>query len=270
MRRLAIIAGAGDLPKRIALYCQEHDIDAIILSFHGNTREDIDGFPHFSFAIEKFQPIISCLQAQNITDVVMAGAIKRPSLWALRLDAMALRAVAHALTRGDDHLLRTIANFLESEAGVRVAGIGDYLPAFELPLGSLGCHAPDADAKTDIARANNILKRLAKADVGQAVAVQQGLILGIETIEGTDVMIARAGTLKRDGPGPILVKMPKTGQDRRFDLPTVGVDTIKNCQKAGFQGVCIARRDMVILDHDVLVAQANADDMFLWVQENLS
>jgi DUF1009 family protein len=100
-------------------------------------------------------------------------------------------------------------------------------------------------------------------DVGQAVVVQQGLVLGVEAIEGTDALIARAGEQRREGQGGVLVKLPKLGQDMRLDPPVIGVTTVENAAAAGLRGICIAAGGTAISDRDATLARAAALGLFI-------
>ena len=115
----------------------------------------------------------------------------------------------------------------------------------------------------DIARGVAVIRALGPLDVGQAVVVQQGLVLGIEAIEGTDALIERCGMLRRDGPGGVLVKMTKPTQDLRFDLPTVGVVTVERCAAAGLRGIAIEAGKTIALDRDAIAAQADRLGLFV-------
>src|SRR5262249_22908769 len=140
---------------------------------------------------------------------------------------------------GDDALLRAIGQAIEEEAGIRVIGIQDVFRDLLTPEGQLGRIAPDEDAQKDIKRGIEVAKALGQLDVGQSVVVQQGMVLGVEAIEGTDALVARTAGLKREGTGPVLVKIAKPQQDNRYDLPTIGPDTITSMIKSGIRGVAL-------------------------------
>ena len=106
-------------------------------------------------------------------------------------------------------------------------------------------------------------RALGVVDVGQSVVVQQGLVLGVEAIEGTDALLRRVGPLRRDGLGGILIKIAKPQQDRRIDLPTIGPVTIALAAEAGLRGIAVEAGSTIILDHDVTVAAADAAGLFL-------
>jgi len=131
------------------------------------------------------------------------------------------------------------------------------------PEGVLGNIKPDDQAQLDITRGQQVLLCLSQADVGQSVIVQLGVVLGVEAIEGTDALINRTASLKREGPGGVLVKIAKAQQDNRFDLPTIGLDTVKACQAAGLRGIAVEAGRSLCLERDAVIAAANAAGIFV-------
>ena len=115
----------------------------------------------------------------------------------------------------------------------------------------------------DIARAVDVVRALGRVDVGQGAVVQQGVVLAVEAIEGTDAMLARAATLKRPGPGGILLKLVKPGQDRRADLPTIGPATIRAAAAATLRGVAFEAGGTLLTDRHACIAEADAAGLFL-------
>ena len=105
------------------------------------------------------------------------------------------------------------------------------------PAGLLTKTAPDEAAMADMQRGIEVLKIIGAADIGQACVVQQGIVLAVEAVEGTDAMLSRVPAVARPGPAGVLVKLAKPGQERRADLPTIGLATIRHAQEAGLLGV---------------------------------
>jgi DUF1009 family protein len=108
-----------------------------------------------------------------------------------------------------------------------------------------------------------VARALGAVDVGQGCVVQQGLVLCVEAIEGTDEMLRRAGALRRPGPGGVLVKLVKPGQDRRADLPTVGPATIQAAHEAGLRGVAFEAGGTILAEREATVAAADRVGLFL-------
>lgn len=115
----------------------------------------------------------------------------------------------------------------------------------------------------DIVRGVAVVRALGAADVGQACVVQQGIVLALEAIEGTDAMLARAGALARPGPGGVLVKLVKPGQDRRADLPAIGPGTVLAAAAAGLRGIAFEAGGTILTDRPALVQAADDARLFL-------
>jgi hypothetical protein len=108
-----------------------------------------------------------------------------------------------------------------------------------------------------------VLAALGAADVGQAVVVQQGMVLGVEAIEGTDALIERCAGLRRDGPGGVLVKLAKPGQETRADLPTIGPDTVRRAAAAGLRGIAVGADAAIVIEREALVRLADEAGLFV-------
>jgi len=131
------------------------------------------------------------------------------------------------------------------------------------PAGVLGRHQPDAAAKADIARGLEAARELGAADIGQAVVVQQGVILGVESAEGTDALLARCASLAMDAPGGVLVKAKKPQQERRADLPAIGVNTVHNAKAAGLRGIAVEADHSLMLGRAQIIAAADEAGLFI-------
>jgi DUF1009 family protein len=190
--------------------------------------------------------------------------VRRPSLTSLRLDGRGKKAVVKwgRKALGDDKLLSIVINEIESE-GFRVVGIDSILGGMVVPQGLLGAIKPDDDAMADIAFGCRVARTLGSLDVGQAVVIQQGMVLGVEAIEGTDALLRRCGELRREGPGGVLVKVKKPLQEARADLPTIGPDTIKGAHAAGLKGIAVEAGGALVVERDRLVEAADAAGLFV-------
>ncbi len=207
---------------------------------------------------------IEALKAAGASDVVFAGGVRRPSLLKLGLDGRGAKLLAKVgkAALGDDKILSVLIAELEGD-GLKVVGADDILSGLLAVEGVLGRHRPDALAEADIVRAVEIGRTLGALDVGQAVVVQQGIVLGVEAVEGTDALIVRAGNLRREGPGGVLVKIKKPGQERRADLPTIGVGTVEACARAGLRGIAVEAGATLVLGRDEVAAAADAAGLFV-------
>lgn len=264
--KLGILAGRGTLPLRIVAHCRQTGRPFFVVAFEDQAAPDsFEGLPHAWVRLGAAGTALEELHSNGVREVVFAGGIKRPSLVALRPDARALKFFA-SIGRGalgDDGLLRAVVRALEEEEGLRVVGIDQVIGGLTVAPGTLGRHKPDDEARQDVERGMAVLAALAPCDVGQAVVVQDGLVLGIEAVEGTDALLARCAGLRRDGKGGVLVKLAKAGQETRVDLPTIGPETVRGAAAAGLRGIAIQAGRGLVVDREEVVAQADTAGLFV-------
>ena len=263
---LAIFAGGGRLPGDVAAAAIGRGRRVFILALEGAADPDIVApFPHAFVRWGAAGHIHRLLQEHGVRDVVMIGTVRRPGVRELLPDWEGVRVLARlgrAFLGGDDHLLSAVVRVF-GEYGFRVIGVQDVLTEVLAPAGVLTRAAPDAADWDDIMRGQTAAAALGSVDVGQGCVVQQGLVLAVEAIEGTDAMLARAGKLARPGRGGVLVKLVKPGQERRVDLPAIGPTTIANAAAAGLRGIAISAGGALIADRARTIADADAAGLFL-------
>ncbi len=264
---LGMIVGGGLMPQRAAAaaLAAGRRPHVVVLEGFGDPR-DYAAYPHITCRLGAAGRMLDWLRDAGCRDLVLAGQVKRPSFLSLRPDAGAARLLPRIGMKafgGDDSLLNAVLRVL-AEEGFRPLAAQALLAELLVPApAQLGRLAPDEQALQDIRRGVFVLRRMGAADVGQGCVVQQGLVLAVEAIEGTDAMLARAGTLRREGPGGVLVKILKPGQDRRVDLPTIGPDTIRLAAEAGLRGLAIEAKGTIVIDRAESVAAADAAGLFL-------
>jgi UDP-2,3-diacylglucosamine hydrolase len=263
---LGILAGGGALPGQIAAAAHAAERRVFMIGLEGFAEPAVLApWPHEVIRIGAAGRILATLRAQGCREVVLIGAVQRPSMLDLRPDAEGARILARigrAAFAGDDGLLAAVVKVL-GEEGFRVVGAHEVLHEALAPVGLLTRRAPDALAMADIRRGIAVARNLGAVDVGQGCVVQQGIVLAVEAAEGTDAMLARCAGLARAGPGGVLVKLVKPGQDRRADLPTVGPATIAAAAGAGLQGVAFEAGGTILAQREATVAAAEAAGLFL-------
>jgi UDP-2,3-diacylglucosamine hydrolase len=263
--RLGILAGAGELPRRIIEACRAADRDFFVLAFKGEADPAIlADVPHATVRLGAAGEGFRLLHEAGVDELVFAGSLKRPTVTSLRPDWRAAKFFARIGYRalGDDGLLSAVIAELEGE-GFKVVGADTLLRDDLAPHGLFGLVAPDAQAEADIAHGLTIARALGALDIGQAVVVQQGLVLGVEAIEGTDALLMRCRDLRREGPGGVLVKIAKPRQERRADLPTIGRRTVEAAHAAGLRGIAVEAGSTIVLDRPAIVAAADAAGLFV-------
>jgi len=264
--KLGILAGAGELPSRVIAACRGAQRPFFVLAFEGSADPAaIEGAPHAWIRLGAAGEGLRILREQGVRELVMAGGVKRPSVLQLRPDWRTAKFFARIGYRalGDDGLLKAVIHELEQVEGFHIVGLDSILGSTLAPAGPLGRHLPDEQAQHDIARGFAIVRALGALDIGQAVVVQQGLVLGVEAIEGTDGLIQRCAGLKREGLGGVLVKATKPGQERRADLPTIGPRTVAGAAAAGLRGIAVEAGSTILVDQSELVATADEAGLFI-------
>lgn len=263
---LGVIAGGGALPLRVvqAASALGRPVHIVVLEGHGDPAA-YAGLSHVTLRWGLAAQMLSWLKQHGVREVVLAGNVARPSLLSLRPDAASMKLlgrIGRAAFNGDDSILRAVMKVL-GEEGFEVVGAQALLAGLLPEAALLAGPMPDDVARADIARGLAVCHALGAVDVGQAVVVQQGLVLGVEAIEGTDALILRAGALQREGPAPILVKAPKPAQSTLTDLPTIGPQTIASARAAGLRGLAFQAGGTILLDRNTTIAAAEAAGIFL-------
>lgn len=265
MSDLALIAGSGSLPVTLsAAYPQ-----ARCYVFEGMSHDL--GSQAISQSFNTLGRLFEDLHQNGIRRVVMAGAMSRPILDPSQFDPFMTELaprLMQAFQEGDDGLLRFVVSMFEDQ-GIAVIGAHELLSDLTIGAGLLVGELPDS-VQGNIEKADNALRQLSTLDVGQGVVVENGLILGIETLQGTDALlsfVAQTADHLRHQPRGIFVKRPKLGQELRVDMPTIGPDTVVAVANAGLSGIVVSPKSVVILDREQVLSAAQAHNIFILAQE---
>lgn len=271
--KLGLLAGGGPFPRRVADAWVKQGGEVFVVCIKDFADPNLfEGYPVTVERIGGAGAIIKRLRAEGVTKVALSGRARRPSLLSILPDAWTAKAIARigrSAFSGDDTLLRAVVNILREE-GFEVVAPSTILGGVLVEPGLLTGPPPDALARADIARGIAVLAALSPQDVGQAVVVQQGLVLGVEATEGTDGLLARAAEQRRDGPGGVLVKLPKIGQEMRVDAPVIGPVTIEGAVAAGLRGIAIEAAGTIIADRARTLEAAAAAGLFILAVEQNS
>jgi DUF1009 family protein len=263
--KLGIVAGGGEFPGLVIAACRAQNRPFHVLALSGHADPAVIGdAPADWIRLGEAGTGFQKLKLAGVGEVVMIGPVRRPTIRELAPDFRTTRFFAKVGLKalGDDGLLRAVAREIEEE-GFRLVGIDDVLADCLATTGPYGSIVPDAQAEADIQRGIEVAKGVGALDVGQAVVVQQGIVLGVEAIEGTDQLIRRCGPLRRDGPGGVLVKVKKPDQDRRLDLPTIGTNTVREAAAAGLRGIAVEAGGALVLGRGAVAAMADERGLFV-------
>jgi UDP-2,3-diacylglucosamine hydrolase len=269
---LALICGGGSLPLAVADSVAARGRPVVLFPLHGAANpRDYATRPHHWLYLGQFGKFARIARAAGCRDLVFIGSLVRPSLGQIRFDIHALLAlpgILRAFRGGDDHLLSNIGKMFE-QRGFRLCGAHEVAPDILAPAGVLTRAEPREGERGDIALGFEYLRATGPFDVGQAVVVGGRHVLAVEAAEGTDQMLARVAELRTNGrlqapPGSgVLVKAPKSGQDRRFDLPTIGPQTVEGIVRAGLAGIAVVAGATVIAEPEQLIEAADRAGIFV-------
>jgi DUF1009 family protein len=269
---VGLIAGGGVMPFAVADSLIARGVDPVVLALRGACDPvAVKRFRHHWIAVGQIGRVVKLARAENCRDLVFIGTLVRPALSEVRLDWGTLRVIGHVLAAfrgGDDHLLSGIGRIFE-QYGFRMVGVRDVAPDLLMPEGCLTRKSPDENAAADIARGRDVLRALSPFDIGQAVVVIDGHVVGVEDIEGTDGLLARVARLRAEGrirakaARGVLVKAPKSGQDLRFDLPTTGPRTIEGAAAAQLAGIAIVAGNTIVVEPQTMIDAADVAGIFV-------
>ena len=265
--KLGIIAGGGTMPRSLVNHCLDTGRAYCVVALIGHAEAvHLEGVKslHWS-SIGAAGKIIDILKREEVHDLVMVGPVKRPSLMAAMPDIRGLKFLIRAGRQafgGDNSILSAIAGELEAE-GFRVIGIDSLLQCLLTPPGVLTRVTPKNDVRHSIKVGLEEARDLGSKDIGQAVVIEGTNILAREDSGGTNDLIRRAGKLTRDKRKLILVKAKKPEQDRRVDLPTVGLETVQLAAEHGFSGIAIEAGQSLFVDKKRAIDAADAANIFI-------
>lgn len=269
---VAIICGGGSFPSAVADAVVRRGRRPVMFAIKGwADPRAVEGYAHHWIALGQVGRLVRLAKAEHCREAIFIGTLLRPPLSQIRFDWQALRSLPRIVgffRGGDDGLLSGVASLIE-EGGLRIIGLYEVAPEIFVPEGVLGHYRPSARDHSDIARALKVIAALGPFDVGQAAIVADNHVLAVEAAEGTDNVLARLAELRRVGrvttpPGVgVLVKAPKPGQDRRFDLPAIGPRTVENVARAGLAGLAVTAGSTIIAEIAEVTAAADRAKIFL-------
>jgi len=272
MAPLGILAGLGDLPVQVAQTATARGQGVYILRLKGFVEPKLADYAGEIVGIAEVGKIFRALRKAGCEDVCFAGIIKRPDFAALKPDLKGvslLPKVLNAARKGDDALLRTLVETFESE-GFRVIGADEAAGNLRANAGLIAGPDTVAAHMDDLRKAARIASESGRLDIGQGAIVCDGLVLCVEAQEGTDKMLSRCAALDTELLGTptnrrgVLVKRPKPIQERRVDLPAIGVKTIEGAAAAGLAGIGFEAHGALLLDEAAVRAKADELGLFLY------
>ncbi|MGY4333395.1 DUF1009 family protein/carbonic anhydrase/acetyltransferase-like protein (isoleucine patch superfamily) [Bradyrhizobium sp. LB7.2] len=269
---VGVIAGGGAMPFAVADSLAARGITPVLFPLRGACDPArVEKFRHRWISVGQLGRAMRLFREEGCRDLIFIGTLVRPSLSEVRVDFTTLRLlgnVIRAFRGGDDHLLSGVGRILE-QGGFRMVGIRDVAPDLLMPEGCISRAWPSDTGKTDIERGRAVLTALGPFDIGQAAVVIDGHVVAVEDIEGTDALLARVARLREEGRiraatgRGVLVKVPKSGQDLRFDLPTIGPRTLEGVAVAGLAGIAVVAGNTIAAEPQAMIAFADTKYLFV-------
>jgi len=266
-RTLGLIAGSGRFPFAVAQAVREHGFEVAIVAVEANAAPAIEAEATAGclwIPLGQLDRMIDFLRQSGVQELILAGGIHKAvgihDLAQIQPDSHALALLAKIQQRGDDALLRVLAQELESE-GLSVVASTRYLASDLAGSGRLAGPEVDRSVRTDLEFGLGVVRALGAYDVGQAVVVKNGAVLAVEAVEGTDAALRRGAEL--GGPGAVLVKAAKPNQDLRFDVPTIGPSTLEQAHAGGIAAIGLEQGRTLILERAQTFADADRHEIAL-------
>jgi DUF1009 family protein len=257
MNTIGLIAGNGIFPIEFAKAARQKGLNVVAVAHEGETSEDLAQWVDAIFWVKVGQlgKIIAIFKEQGVHDVLMAGGIKKTRLFGGAMpDLRGMALLAKMLYKKDDAMLRAVAGELESE-GITVRESTLYLDNLLAPAGTLTKRKPSKDELRDIEFGWQMAKEIGRLDIGQTIVVKDQAVLAVEAIEGTDETIRRGGGFCKEG--AVVVKICKPHQDFRFDLPAVGMETLRTMKDVRASCLAIEAGKTIVFERDAVIKEAD-------------
>ena len=261
--KLGLIAGNGTFPFLVLDAARAQGYDVTIVAAKEEAFPELNeaatrhATPIHWIGLGQLGKCISLLQEAGVTRAVMAGQVKHTKIFSSGIvpDLVFAGLLKQLVSRNTDGLIGAVANVLRDRGIELMDSTALLQPLLAVP-GVLTRRGPSAEERKDVEFGYRMADAIAALDIGQTIAIKQQAVVAVEAMEGTDEVIARAGRLA--GPGVSVVKVAKPNQDMRFDVPVIGLATVRAMQAAGASALSIdAGRTLVM---DVAAVRAAADE----------
>ena len=271
MSKIGIISGGGKLPILIGnnLLKKNYDVtfflikDTVDKQIYSNVRT-------IEIKLNSIKKILKKLEENQITKIILAGNIARPSVKDINFDfeTLSLAKQLFLSKKGDDELLIAITKFFKDK-GYEYLNWKNYCPELFSSKNNLTNRLPSNEANLNLVKALNIFKNYGNLDIGQSLIVQNEIVLGLEAAEGTDKLIIRCADLKTNGDKGVLIKASKYNQSNILDIPTIGKQTLDLLIENDYEGVFIEKQNCLIIDKDETINLANSKNLFISTFEKI-
>ena len=262
---IGLFLGEKKLPFEILNKLKKRKIKYFIIDLTKNNKFKKDKNSFF-ISIGKFGKILKLIKSKNCKKVIFAGNISKPKISKLKLDLKGIYYIPRIIKAsklGDAAVLKELIKIL-GEHKIKVIKLNFFNPELTISRGNCTKVKPSNSEILDIKKGINYLNKLNAHNHTQGIVIRKGIIIAKETYSGTQNMLKKL--IKARNPDGILIKFPKKKQDLRADLPTIGLDTLKDCKKVNLRGIVLKSKQNIVLDKKKCVIFANKNKMFISVK----
>lgn len=256
-KKIGLIAGAGEMPFIWARAAKGKGAEIIAVAIVEEARKGLEGVASqlHQFSVGQVGKIIKTFKDEGIKELVFIGKVNKSLIFKdIKFDLRAIALMARLRDRKDDTIMLAIVDELRGE-GITVLEQTIFLEDMMPGPGVLTKRRPTKDEMADIEFGLEMAKGIAGLDIGQTVVIKKKAVMAVEAIEGTDEAIKRGGALGKDG--IVVVKVAKPDQDLRFDIPTVGMDTLRNVIYAGGKTLALEANKTFFVDMTEVIKEAD-------------
>jgi hypothetical protein len=276
---LGLIAGNGRFPFLVLDAARAKGEQVVVAALKEETEPEIteraardSGVRLHWLSLGELSKLVETFQREGVSRAIMAGQVRHKQIFSsIRPDWRLAKLLLSLRTRNTDALLGAVSKVLADE-GITLLSSTSYLEPLLAGSGVLTRRAPNEQEQRDITYGREVARHLAQYDIGQTVVIAESACVAVEAMEGTDVTIARAGSIMRtlhqdDTPESFLsraltvVKVAKPKQDLRFDVPVIGVKTIETMREAGATCLALDAQRCLMLDGDRIIEAANSAEI---------
>lgn len=258
-----LIAGDGILPVRMAQYAKENGFEVVCISLSRDNVRDLKKYCSKVYSCHpgEVNKIESILRDEQIKQLTFLGKVHKKVLLQLhKFDKHAIDLIKDAVRLNDDQVMLMIVQEL-AKIGVEVLDQTIFIKNLMIPAGVLGKHKPTKEQMDDVNYGFWLAKEMGKIDVGQSVVIKDKMIMAVEAIEGTDSCIKRGAKLAKRG--AVIVKVAKPKQDKRFDIPAIGMKTLRTmrCKRASL--IAVEANETIIVDQEKVIKYADEHNIVI-------
>lgn len=264
INRIGLLAGSGELPLHFLVKAKEKNIDVVLMCIENGTKNNLSKFAYKNYTVKltALSDIIKICKKEKIQKIVMLGYVHHSNLLKnIKFDFKTLKVLLKTKDKRASSILKGAINELAAE-GIKVIDSRFLLTDIIADSGFLTNKKPAKRYIDDAIFGYKIAKKIASADIGQTVIIKNKVVIAVEAMEGTDLCIKRGAKLA--GPEFVVVKVARPKQDMRFDVPVVGLKTIKLLKKYKASGIAVEKGKTFFIDKQKMLDFADKNNIFIY------